>query len=41
MGSPTYVVEVAPAKPAENGKPAVGPEYRYVYYLGILGRLGA
>ncbi|KAI8110231.1 hypothetical protein M9435_001910 [Picochlorum sp. BPE23] len=28
MGSPTYVVEVAPAKPAENGKPAVGPEYR-------------
>jgi hypothetical protein len=24
----TYVVEVAPAKPASDGKPAVGPEYR-------------
>jgi len=26
----SFVVEVGPGKPAANGKPAVGPEYRYV-----------
>ena len=26
----SYIVEVGPAKPAQNGKPACGPEYRCV-----------
>jgi len=29
----SYIVEVAPAKPASNGKPAYGPEYRQVEFM--------
>jgi hypothetical protein len=28
-----YILEVAPPKPAANGKPATGPEYRLVESL--------